>query len=91
MSLPIPPCPFEGTTFLVKARFCLYLSPAPEASSAQLNYESMHTSNWPTPSTVLTGVAVFAEDIPIRPFLSNNLRWCLELAHRHKTLYPPLS
>jgi hypothetical protein len=28
VSLPFPPCPFEGTTFLVKARFCLPLSPS---------------------------------------------------------------
>jgi epoxide hydrolase len=45
------------------------------ASSAQLYYESMHTSNWPTPSAVPTGVAVFAEDIPIRRFAerANNI------------------
>lgn len=29
------------------------------------DYESTHSSNWPTPSVVPTGVAVFAEDIPI--------------------------
>ncbi len=51
------------------------MSPAPEASSAQLNYESMHASNWPRPSTVATGVAVFAEDIRIRRFAeqANNI------------------
>jgi epoxide hydrolase len=45
------------------------------ASSAHIYYESMHTSNWPTPSTVPTGVAVFAEDIPIRRFAeqANNI------------------
>jgi pimeloyl-ACP methyl ester carboxylesterase len=44
-------------------------------SSAQLYYESMHSSNWPTPSAVPTGVAVFAEDIPIRRFAeqANNI------------------
>ena len=38
-------------------------------------YESMHTSNWPTPSVVPTGVTVFAEDIPIRRFAeqANNI------------------
>ncbi|MEU0555791.1 epoxide hydrolase family protein [Dactylosporangium sp. NPDC006015] len=45
------------------------------ASSAQMYYESMHTHNWPTPSTVPTGVANFAEDIAIRQFASqlNNI------------------
>jgi pimeloyl-ACP methyl ester carboxylesterase len=38
------------------------------ASSAQMYYESMHTQHWPTPSTVPTGVANFAEDIAIRQF-----------------------
>ncbi|MEV0128693.1 epoxide hydrolase family protein [Dactylosporangium sp. NPDC050688] len=38
------------------------------SSSAQMYYESMHTHNWPTPSTVPTGVANFAEDIAIRQF-----------------------
>jgi pimeloyl-ACP methyl ester carboxylesterase len=37
-------------------------------SAANLYYESMHTGNWPTPSTVPTGVAVFAEDIAIRRY-----------------------
>ncbi|MFC5002378.1 epoxide hydrolase family protein [Dactylosporangium cerinum] len=37
-------------------------------SSAQMYYESMHSSHWPTPSTVPTGVANFAEDIAIRQF-----------------------
>jgi pimeloyl-ACP methyl ester carboxylesterase len=38
------------------------------ASSAQMYYESMHTPHWPTPSTVPTGVANFAEDIAVRAF-----------------------
>src|SRR3981189_1182559 len=29
-------------------------------------YESMHTRNWPTPSEIPTGVAVFADDIAVR-------------------------
>lgn len=37
-------------------------------SSANLYYEAMHTGSWPTPSTVPTGVAVFAEDIAIRRY-----------------------
>jgi epoxide hydrolase len=53
----------------------LYWLTATGASSAQLYYENMHTSNWPTPSAVPTGVAVFAEDIPIRRFAeqTNNI------------------
>ncbi|HET6658838.1 MAG TPA: epoxide hydrolase [Rubrobacter sp.] len=53
----------------------LYWLTVAGASSAQLYYESMHTSNWPTPSAVPTGVAVFAEDIPIRRFAeqANNI------------------
>jgi hypothetical protein len=37
-------------------------------SSANLYYEAMHTATWPTPSSVPTGVAVFAEDIAIRRY-----------------------
>jgi pimeloyl-ACP methyl ester carboxylesterase len=53
----------------------LYWLTAAGASSAQLYYESTHSSNWPTPSTVPTGVAVFAEDIPIRRYAeqANNI------------------
>ena len=46
----------------------LYWLTATGASSAHLYYESMHSSNWPMPSAVPTGVAVFAEDVPIRRF-----------------------
>jgi pimeloyl-ACP methyl ester carboxylesterase len=48
------------------------------ASSAQMYYESMHTRNWPTPSSVPTGVANFAEDIAVRQFaepLNNITHW----------------
>jgi pimeloyl-ACP methyl ester carboxylesterase len=37
-------------------------------TSANLYYESMHSGNWPTPSGVPTGVAVFAEDVAIRRY-----------------------
>jgi len=37
-------------------------------SSANLYYESMHSSDWPTRSTVPTGVVVFAQDIAIRRY-----------------------
>ncbi len=56
----------------------LYWLTATGASSAHLYYESMHSGNWPTPSAVPTGVAVFAEDVSIRRYAeqSNNLvRW----------------
>ena len=48
------------------------------ASSAHLYYESMHSGNWPTPTAVPTGVAVFAEDIAIRRFAeqgNNIVHW----------------
>ncbi|GGL18231.1 microsomal epoxide hydrolase [Sphaerisporangium melleum] len=48
------------------------------ASSAQMYYESVHTTNRPTPSQVPTGVANFAEDIAIRRFaepLNNITHW----------------
>jgi pimeloyl-ACP methyl ester carboxylesterase len=55
-----------------------YWLTAAGASSAQLYYESMQSSNWPTPSAVPTGVAVFAEDVPIRRFAeqgNNIVHW----------------
>jgi pimeloyl-ACP methyl ester carboxylesterase len=44
-------------------------------STANLYYESMHSGDWPTPSQVPTGVAVFAEDIAIRRYAerANNI------------------
>jgi pimeloyl-ACP methyl ester carboxylesterase len=56
----------------------LYWLTGTAGSSAQLYYESMHSSNWPTPTTVPTGVAVFAEDVPIRRFAereNNIVHW----------------
>ena len=46
----------------------LYWLTGTAGSAANIYYESMHSSNWPTPSAVPTGVAVFAEDIAIRRF-----------------------
>jgi pimeloyl-ACP methyl ester carboxylesterase len=45
------------------------------ASAANLYYESMHSRDWPTPSEVPTGVAVFAEDVAIRRYAeqANNI------------------
>jgi epoxide hydrolase len=56
----------------------LYWLTATGASSAHLYYESMHSGNWPTPSAVPTGVAVFAEDVSIRRYAEQNnniVRW----------------
>jgi epoxide hydrolase len=56
----------------------IYWLTATGASSAHLYYESMHSGNWPTPSAVPTGVAVFAEDISIRRYAeqgNNIVHW----------------
>ena len=48
------------------------------ASSAHLYYESMHSGNWPMPTAVPTGVAVFAEDVAIRRYAeqgNNIVHW----------------
>jgi pimeloyl-ACP methyl ester carboxylesterase len=48
------------------------------ASSAHMYYDSMHSGNWPTPTTVPTGVAAFAEDVAIRRYaerLYNITHW----------------
>jgi epoxide hydrolase len=48
------------------------------ASSAHMYYEGMHSGNWPTPSPVPTGVAVFSKDIAIRRYaeqLYNIVHW----------------
>ena len=44
-------------------------------SAANLYYEAMHGGDWPTPSHVPTGVAVFAEDVAIRRYAerANNI------------------
>jgi pimeloyl-ACP methyl ester carboxylesterase len=47
-------------------------------STANLYYESMHSGDWPTPSGVPTGVAVFAEDVAIRRYaesVNNIVHW----------------
>ena len=48
------------------------------SSANVVYYESMHAHDWPTPSRVSTGVAVFAEDIAIRRYaeqLNNIVHW----------------
>ncbi len=53
----------------------LYWFTGTAGSAANMYYESMHGSDWPTPSGVPTGVAAFAEDIPIRRYAeqTNNI------------------
>ena len=53
----------------------LYWFTQTAGSAANMYYESMHGHDWPTPSQVPTGVAVFAEDVAIRRYAeqSNNI------------------
>src|SRR6266702_4029542 len=53
----------------------VYWFTATAGSSANVYYESMHSGDWPIPSGVPTGVAVFAEDIAIRRYAerTNNI------------------
>lgn len=47
-------------------------------SAGNMYYETMHGHDWPTPSQVPTGVAVFAEDIAIRRYAeqgNNIVHW----------------
>jgi pimeloyl-ACP methyl ester carboxylesterase len=56
----------------------LYWFTQTAGSAANMYYESMHGQDWPTPSQVPTGVAVFAEDIAIRRYAeqaNNIVRW----------------
>ena len=52
----------------ILADVSLYWFTETAGSSANIYYESMHGSDWPTPSAVPTGVAVFAQDIAIRRY-----------------------
>jgi epoxide hydrolase len=63
---------------LLLTNVMLYWLTGAAGSSANLYYESTHGGNWPTPSTVPTGVAVFAEDVAIRRYAEqghNITRW----------------
>jgi len=56
----------------------LYWLTGTAGSSANLYYESMHSTDWPAPSAVPTGVAVFAEDVAIRRYAeqgNNIVHW----------------
>src|SRR5215469_3158770 len=56
----------------------LYWFTGTAGSAANIYYESMHSSDWPVPSGVPTGVAVFAEDIAIRRYaepVNNIVHW----------------
>jgi pimeloyl-ACP methyl ester carboxylesterase len=52
----------------------LYWLTGSAGAAANLYYETMHSGNWPTPSAVPTGVAVFAEDIAIRRYAEQSNR-----------------
>jgi pimeloyl-ACP methyl ester carboxylesterase len=52
----------------------LYWLTGTAGSAANLYYESVHSQNWPTPSAVPTGVAVFARDVSIRRFAERSNR-----------------
>ncbi|MGK5682825.1 alpha/beta fold hydrolase [Actinoplanes sp. URMC 104] len=52
----------------------LYWLTRTAGSAANMYYESMHGTNWPTPSDVPTGVANFAEDVAIRRYAEQNNR-----------------
>ena len=63
---------------LMLTNVMLYWLTRTGASSAHLYYESMHSGNWPAPSEVPTGVAVFAEDVAIRRYAeqgNNIVHW----------------
>jgi pimeloyl-ACP methyl ester carboxylesterase len=53
----------------------LYWFTGTAGSAANIYYESLHGGEWPVPSGVPTGVAVFAEDIAIRRYAeqANNI------------------
>ncbi|MFB9806874.1 hypothetical protein ACFFQF_17275 [Haladaptatus pallidirubidus] len=53
----------------------LYWLTATADSSARLYYEDAHSDQWPQPSDIPTGVAVFAEDVAIRRYAeqTNNI------------------
>ena len=59
----------------ILADVSLYWFTGTAGSAANIYYESMHSGNWPYPSGVPTGVAVFAEDIAIRRYAeqANNI------------------
>jgi len=56
----------------------LYWLTRTAGSAATIYYEDMHSAEWPEPSAVPTGVAVFAEDIAIRRYAepgNNIVHW----------------
>jgi epoxide hydrolase len=59
----------------ILANVSLYWFTTTAGSAANVYYENMHSGDWPVPSRVPTGVAVFAEDIAIRRYAerANNI------------------
>jgi hypothetical protein len=53
----------------------VYWFTATADSAANLYYEGMHSGDWPVPSGVPTGVAVFAEDVAIRRYAWGTRYW----------------
>lgn len=53
---------------LILTNVSLYWLTRTAGSAANIYYETMHTTNRPTPSGVPTGVAVFADDFAIRRY-----------------------
>ena len=56
----------------------LYWLTRTAGSAGNIYYEDMHSGEWPEPSTMPTGVAVFAEDISIRRYAeqgNNIVHW----------------
>jgi pimeloyl-ACP methyl ester carboxylesterase len=52
----------------ILAAASLYWFTETAASTARMYYESMHSTDWPVPVQVPTGVAAFAEDVAIRRY-----------------------
>ena len=63
---------------MLDAHVVLYWLTCTAGSEANIYFEDMHTGEWPEPSTVPTGVAVFAEDVAIRHYAeqgNNIVHW----------------
>lgn len=62
----------------ILADVAIYWFTQTAGSSGNIYYEAMHGSDWPTPTRVPTGVAVFAEDVAIRRYAeqgNNIVHW----------------
>lgn len=73
----------------ILADVSLYWFTGTAGSAANIYYESMHGSDWPVPSGVPTGVAAFAEDIPIRRYASVPTTSCTGATSPPAAISPP--